>query len=174
MTAEFYAAYLSATIHKQLLLYVMNPNKFRACSYLIRLHEAKGDKVLVFSDNVFALKTYALALNKPMIYGSYVRRDDSCSATLYSRHARMCYAVKSCGELTVVQCVLFCSFPLSTTDAERLQFLHHFQHDPKVRCGSTRIGTRGSAMRVDDCVRVHRLTCRLLVCACTPVTSAVR
>lgn len=69
MTAEFYAAYLSATIHKQLLLYVMNPNKFRACEYLIRLHEAKNDKVLVFSDNVFALKTYALALNKPFIYG---------------------------------------------------------------------------------------------------------
>lgn len=69
MTAEFYAAYLSATIHKQLLLYVMNPNKFRACEYLIRLHEAKGDKILVFSDNVYALKYYALALNKPYIYG---------------------------------------------------------------------------------------------------------
>lgn len=69
MTAEFYAAYLSATLQKQLLLYVMNPNKFRACEYLIRLHEAKGDKVLVFSDNVFALKHYALALNKPFIYG---------------------------------------------------------------------------------------------------------
>jgi DNA excision repair protein ERCC-3 len=94
MTAEFYAAYLSATIHKQLLLYVMNPNKFRACSYLIRLHEAKGDKVLVFSDNVFALKTYALALNKPMIYGSYVGRADSCRATLCIRRARMCYAAR--------------------------------------------------------------------------------
>ena len=90
MTAEFYAAYLSASIHKQLLLYVMNPNKFRACEYLIRLHEAKNDKVLVFSDNVFALKPYALALNKPYIYGG-------------------------------------------TTDQERIQFLHHFQTDPRVR-----------------------------------------
>ena len=52
MTSEFYAAYLSSTIHKQLLLYVMNPNKFRACEFLIRLHESKGDKVLVFSGNV--------------------------------------------------------------------------------------------------------------------------
>jgi len=180
MTAEFYAAYLSATIHKQLLLYVMNPNKFRACSYLIRLHEAKGDKVLVFSDNVFALKTYALALNKPMIYGSYVRRADSCSATVYSRHARICFVssvqqvLRCCraddGSLCGI--VLFCSFPRSTTDAERLQFLHHFQHDPKVRCGSTRIGTRSSALRVDDCVCVHRLTRPDFACAAS--FSAVR
>jgi DNA excision repair protein ERCC-3 len=89
MTAEFYNAYLRSTLNKQLLLYVMNPNKFRACEYLIRLHEAKNDKVLVFSDNVFALRHYALALNKPMIYGA-------------------------------------------TTDAERMQFLHHFQHDPRM------------------------------------------
>ena len=38
---------------------------------------------------VFALKTYALALGKPFIYGG-------------------------------------------TTDAERIQFLHHFQHDSKM------------------------------------------
>ncbi len=31
MTAEFYNAYLRSTLNKQLLLYVMNPNKFRAC-----------------------------------------------------------------------------------------------------------------------------------------------
>jgi len=89
MTAEFYNAYLRSSLNKQMLLYVMNPNKFRCCEYLIRLHEAKGDKVLVFSDNVFALKYYARALNKPMIYGS-------------------------------------------TSDAERLQFLQLFQHDPRM------------------------------------------
>jgi DNA excision repair protein ERCC-3 len=70
MTSEFYNSYLTSNINKQMILYAMNPNKFRACEYLIRLHVAKGDKVLVFSDNVFALKTYALALNRPMIYGA--------------------------------------------------------------------------------------------------------
>lgn len=70
MTAEFYRAYLNEKdIRKHLLLYCMNPNKFRACEYLIRLHEERGDKVLVFSDNVFALETYALMLGKPYIYG---------------------------------------------------------------------------------------------------------
>ena len=69
MTAEFYRTYLQESANRQRLLYVMNPNKFRTCQYLIRQHERRGDKVLVFSDNVFALTTYALALNKPYIYG---------------------------------------------------------------------------------------------------------
>ncbi|CAG2060810.1 unnamed protein product, partial [Timema podura] len=51
------------------LLYVMNPNKFRATQYLIRYHERRGDKTIVFSDNVFALKHYAIKMNKPYIYG---------------------------------------------------------------------------------------------------------
>jgi DNA excision repair protein ERCC-3 len=33
------------------------------------MHEAKGDKVIVFSDNLFALKKYAKLLNKPYISG---------------------------------------------------------------------------------------------------------
>ena len=89
MTPEFYQAYLTASHAKQMLLYVMNPNKLRTCEYLMRLHEARGDKVLVFSDNVFALRYYATQLNKPLIYGA-------------------------------------------TSDAERLEFLHHFQHDPAI------------------------------------------
>ncbi|GFY31306.1 general transcription and DNA repair factor IIH helicase subunit XPB [Trichonephila clavipes] len=47
----------------------MNPNKFRACQFLIRYHEIRSDKVIVFSDNVFALKHYAIKMNRPYIYG---------------------------------------------------------------------------------------------------------
>lgn len=47
----------------------MNPSKFRCCQYLIRYHERRGDKTIVFSDNVFALKHYAIKMNKPYIYG---------------------------------------------------------------------------------------------------------
>ena len=47
----------------------MNPNKFRACQFLIRYHERRNDKIIVFSDNVFALKHYAIKMNKPYIYG---------------------------------------------------------------------------------------------------------
>jgi len=51
------------------MLYAMNPNKFRICQYLIEEHERRGDKVLVFSDNIFALQTYSKTLGKPYIYG---------------------------------------------------------------------------------------------------------
>lgn len=47
----------------------MNPKKLQACQFLIQYHERRGDKIIVFSDNVFALKAYALKLKKPFIYG---------------------------------------------------------------------------------------------------------
>ena len=31
------------------LLFVMNPSKFRACQFLIRYHERRNDKIIVFS-----------------------------------------------------------------------------------------------------------------------------
>ena len=46
------------------LLYVMNPNKYRACQFLIRFHERRNDKIIVFADNVFALKSYAIKMGK--------------------------------------------------------------------------------------------------------------
>ena len=39
-----------------MLLYCMNPKKFQACQFLIKYHEERGDKIIVFSDNVYALE----------------------------------------------------------------------------------------------------------------------
>lgn len=69
MTAEFFKEYLTAKPRTKMALYVNNPNKFLACQYLINLHESRGDKIIVFSDNLFALKTYATKLKKPYISG---------------------------------------------------------------------------------------------------------
>ncbi|KAF3132709.1 transcription factor TFIIH complex ERCC-3 subunit [Orbilia oligospora] len=69
MTTEFYQEYLNETPRKRALFYIMNPRKFQACQFLIDYHEKRGDKVIVFSDNVFALAAYARKLNKPYIYG---------------------------------------------------------------------------------------------------------
>jgi len=69
MTTEFYQEYLRESSRKRALLYIMNPRKFQACQFLIDYHEKRGDKVIVFSDNVFALQRYALKLNKAYIYG---------------------------------------------------------------------------------------------------------
>jgi len=69
MTPEFYREFLTMKSMKKLLLCVMNPNKFRATQFLIKYHERRGDKTIVFSDNVYALKHYATAMKRPYIYG---------------------------------------------------------------------------------------------------------
>ncbi|KAJ8474054.1 hypothetical protein ONZ45_g16079 [Pleurotus djamor] len=70
MTPEFYREYLREQSRKRMLLYCMNPNKFQACQFLIKYHEDRGDKIIVFSDNVFALEAYAKKLNKLFIHGA--------------------------------------------------------------------------------------------------------
>eukprot|EP00040_Diaphanoeca_grandis_P004594 m.29408 g.29408 ORF g.29408 m.29408 type:complete len:781 (+) comp16091_c0_seq2:212-2554(+) len=77
MTSDFYREYLTDRhdaephMRHQLRkhLFAMNPNKFRSMEYLIREHEERGDKIIVFSDNVFALKTFAEKVERPYIYG---------------------------------------------------------------------------------------------------------
>jgi hypothetical protein len=56
MTPEFYREYLREKSRKKMLLYAMNPRKFQACQFLIKYHEDRGDKIIVFSDNVYALE----------------------------------------------------------------------------------------------------------------------
>ncbi|TMW67080.1 hypothetical protein Poli38472_012196 [Pythium oligandrum] len=77
MTAEFYREYLRETknARKRALLYVANPNKFTAAEFLIQYHEKRGDKILLFSDDVFALRLYATKLKKGYIYGGTGERE---------------------------------------------------------------------------------------------------
>eukprot|EP01025_Chloroclados_australasicus_P056927 TRINITY_DN7088_c0_g1_i4.p1 TRINITY_DN7088_c0_g1~~TRINITY_DN7088_c0_g1_i4.p1 ORF type:complete len:861 (-),score=62.83 TRINITY_DN7088_c0_g1_i4:571-3153(-) len=71
MVPEFFREYLKKENSlKKSALYVMNPNKFQACEFLINFHErTRGDKIIVFSDNIFALREYATKMQKPFIYG---------------------------------------------------------------------------------------------------------
>lgn len=76
MTTEFYSEYLQAkTTNKRSLLSTMNPRKYQACQFLIDFHERRGDKVIVFSDNVYALQKYATGMTKPYIYGDTSQRE---------------------------------------------------------------------------------------------------
>ncbi|ETV82401.1 hypothetical protein H257_05051 [Aphanomyces astaci] len=77
MTGPFYAEYLKENVsaRKRALLYVANPNKFSAAEYLIKYHEDRGDKILLFSDDVFALRLYATKLQKGFIYGGTGERE---------------------------------------------------------------------------------------------------
>lgn len=57
------------------MFYICNPNKFVACEYLVKLHEARGDKVIVFSDNLFALEHLAKKMQRPFISGKVSERE---------------------------------------------------------------------------------------------------
>jgi len=77
MTKEFYAEYIRRSLGSnsrvQRLLYTLNPTKFRACEYLVTHHIKRGDKIIIFSDDVPALVLYCEALKSvrtiPYIYG---------------------------------------------------------------------------------------------------------
>lgn len=69
MTPEFYREYLRTSSRQRILLHAMNPNKMQACQFLIKYHEDRGDKIIVFSDNIYALEAYAKRLGKAFIHG---------------------------------------------------------------------------------------------------------
>ncbi|KAL7547086.1 hypothetical protein ACHAWF_010399, partial [Thalassiosira exigua] len=76
MTGPFMREYLTADNGRlKQLLYVMNPSKLRATEFLVRFHEDRGDKIIVFSDLVYSLKLYAAMLKRPMIYGETSERE---------------------------------------------------------------------------------------------------
>lgn len=121
MTPEFYREYLKEKSRKRMLLYAMNPRKFQACQFLIRYHEERGDKIIVFSDNVYALEVNNALLMQPRQYlTTRVRltRRSSRSCTFMVREFR---------------CAASCKLNLrsgGTPQVERVRILQNFQHNP--------------------------------------------
>jgi DNA excision repair protein ERCC-3 len=66
MTKEFYAEYIRCGMNQhsrtQKLLYLLNPRKFRVCEYLVKYHVKRGDKIIIFSDDLPALFLYCSLL----------------------------------------------------------------------------------------------------------------
>ena len=54
--------------------------------------QVRGDKIIVFSDNIFALRSYAIKMNKPFIYGG----------TGHSERTRVLHAFKHNPQVTIV------------------------------------------------------------------------
>ena len=75
MTKSFFEEYVKAPMRKKQLLYVANPVKYFTCKQLVEMHEKRGDKIIIFSDNLFCLMKYAKLLNKPFISGSVGERE---------------------------------------------------------------------------------------------------
>jgi DNA excision repair protein ERCC-3 len=72
MDPEFAEAYNESPItpKRKHLLQALNPVKFAVCRHLINTHEALGDKIIVFCDNLNTLRLYGKALGKEHIDGS--------------------------------------------------------------------------------------------------------
>jgi DNA excision repair protein ERCC-3 len=78
------------------LLYAMNPSKIQVCQMLIREHVSKGHKILVFSDQLYALEQYAAAMNYEHLSGKHgsavrdelleaFRTSDQCNVLFLSK-----------------------------------------------------------------------------------------
>jgi len=97
MNELFLKEYKRQTTHwKRTQLYLANPEKFFALQYLIRYHESRKDKILVFSDNIFLLTKYSKLLNKMCIHGKssneerirvldYFQKDDKYNVLFISK-----------------------------------------------------------------------------------------
>jgi len=85
MSEEFFIEYLQAQDSAdvpgsmratlQRALWTCNPNKLKTCELLIKHHEQRGDKIIVFSDNIFILKEFAKKLRRYYICGSVNLRE---------------------------------------------------------------------------------------------------
>ena len=71
MTQEFYDQYYKDKNKDRMkqALFFNNPTKYMAVHFLKKLHEARGDKIIIFCDHIFTLKEYAHQLMIPYISG---------------------------------------------------------------------------------------------------------
>ena len=100
MTKEFYAEYVkgcstgSQNPRMQRLLYNLNPCKFRTCEYLVNYHAARGDKIIIFSDDLPALMLYCSSLkgvlDVPYIYGETPHADRENILKLFKQRSNIC------------------------------------------------------------------------------------
>ena len=78
MTREFYKSYLKTeSERRRALLYVCNPLKLVACEFLVRFHEERGDKIIIFCDNLFLGREFSAKLRVPFICGEVSHRERS-------------------------------------------------------------------------------------------------
>ena len=70
----------------QQLLYIINPTKFRTAEFLLKYHCARGDKIILFSDDVPALILYCDCLKIPYIFGETPEAERNINLTAFRTH----------------------------------------------------------------------------------------
>eukprot|EP00494_Astrolonche_serrata_P025503 UN25764 len=105
MPFHFYRKYLEfehENFRTSMMLYEMNPNKFRTCQFLIKTHMARGDKVLIFSDNVWCLEYYAKKLGHPYIFGKTSDNERQICLKLFNHSSKHnCLFISSVGDTSI-------------------------------------------------------------------------
>eukprot|EP00301_Raphidiophrys_heterophryoidea_P007815 c12977_g2_i2.p1 GENE.c12977_g2_i2~~c12977_g2_i2.p1 ORF type:complete len:747 (+),score=202.03 c12977_g2_i2:45-2243(+) len=102
MTKEFFEAYLASPAWRQRLLYTMNPNKYICCKFLINYHESKGDKVIVFSDNIKSLEWYAMKTKRLFIHGSTPQKERMVILTRFQNDPKTnCVFISKVGDNSI-------------------------------------------------------------------------
>lgn len=76
MTEVFMREYLREhTSQEAQLLSALNPTKVGCCEYLVRLHEMRGDKIIIFTDYNKTIDVYHRVLRRPFISGATKQGD---------------------------------------------------------------------------------------------------
>jgi len=76
MAPEFYREYVRARgEHTRMALACCNPVKCWAMDFLLKFHEGRGDKVIIFSESIFAISLYAAQYQAVVIAGSTPQRE---------------------------------------------------------------------------------------------------
>lgn len=95
MTKEFFVEYMKLDSRKgqsfkrtQQLLYILNPTKFRTAEYLLNQHRSRGDKIILFSDDVPALLLYCELLKIPYIYGQTTQQERNNVLNSFKTHPK--------------------------------------------------------------------------------------
>lgn len=70
MTIQYFMQHEKETTSiKKQAIYTANPNKLMACEYLMKFHEKRGDKVIIFSDSIYIIEELGKQLKRPFIHG---------------------------------------------------------------------------------------------------------
>lgn len=59
---------------------------------MYHLGQVRGDKIIVFSDNIFALRNYAVVLKKPFIYGGTSHAERTRVLHAFKHNPQVCCA----------------------------------------------------------------------------------
>lgn len=106
MSKEFFIEYMKMESKKghgfkrtQQLLYILNPTKFRTTEYLMTYHKERGDKIILFSDDVPALLLYCELLKIPYIYGQTTQQERTSVLNSFKSHPKFnCIGLSKVGD----------------------------------------------------------------------------